>query len=154
MALNFLQAFVYIVMKCITTTQYFLMLDGSPQNLIAAKWGVRQGDPISPLTFVFGMEYLSRILNMVGTTKEFKYHPRCKAIKLNHLCFADDLMLLCKGDLPSMQVLQHDLNNFSESSGLSPNSTKSALYLVGIPDMVKIQMTRGLNFPLSSIPFK
>ena len=43
------------------------------------------------------MEYLSRILTVPNGHEHFKFHPRCKDLKLNHLCFADDLMLFCKG---------------------------------------------------------
>ncbi|XP_057535390.1 uncharacterized protein LOC130813571 [Amaranthus tricolor] len=49
------------------------------------------------------MEYLSRSLkSIVGT---FGFHPRCKSINLIHLCFADDLMIFCKGGLSFVRVI-------------------------------------------------
>lgn len=51
------------------------------------------------LLFVISMEYLSRILRNIGNLPEFHYHPRCKSLKLTHLCFADNLIMCCKGDL-------------------------------------------------------
>ena len=29
----------------------------------------------------------------------FSYHPKCKKVKLTHLCFADDLLIFAKGNL-------------------------------------------------------
>lgn len=62
-------------MTCITSTSYVLLINGSPTNSFAAKRGLRQGDPLSLLIFVIGMEYMSRSLkNVVGT---FGFHPKC-----------------------------------------------------------------------------
>jgi hypothetical protein len=39
------------------------------------------------------MEVLSRLLAVIDfDVDQFKFHPKCKSIKLNHLCFADDLL--------------------------------------------------------------
>ena len=120
-ALNFPPQFVKIVMACITSTQYALLINGSPSKVFKAKKGLRQGDPLSALLFVIGMEYLSRSLLCLMLNPQFKPHPRCRQLKLNHLCFADDLMLLCKGDLTSIKLLCHTLEGFAQTSDLCPN---------------------------------
>ncbi|XP_057526473.1 uncharacterized protein LOC130805706 [Amaranthus tricolor] len=91
--LNFPPQVIKIIMVCITSTQYSLMVDGSPSNIFKPKRGLQQGDPLSSLLYVIGMEYLSRILMEAGGNQQFRFHLRCKGLKLNHLCFADDLML-------------------------------------------------------------
>ena len=62
LALNFPTHFVKIVMICITSTQYSLLVNGSPFDIFHPKKGLRQGDPLSLLLFVIGIEYLSRLL--------------------------------------------------------------------------------------------
>ena len=76
-ALNFLRKFTEIVMAYVTSTRYSLVINGSPLTIFQAKRGVRQRDPMSPLLFVIGMEYLLRTLNLASEEPKFKFHPRC-----------------------------------------------------------------------------
>lgn len=46
----------------------------------------------------------------------FSFHPRCHAIELNHLVFAHDVILRCKGDFPSTYLMLQALILFSDSS--------------------------------------
>lgn len=87
-------------------------MNGCPFDVFMPKRGLRQGHPMSPLLFVLGMEYLSRMLDVVGTQNLFKFHPRCRKIKLTHICFADDLMLFSKGDPHSISLLCQCLDGF------------------------------------------
>ncbi|XP_062112580.1 uncharacterized protein LOC133823744 [Humulus lupulus] len=82
-ALNFPKKFVDLIMDCITTPQFSFSINGALHGYIHARRGLRQGDPISPLFFVIGMECLSRILSKVSKEADFKFHPRCKRLQAN-----------------------------------------------------------------------
>ena len=129
--LNFPRRFIKIVMSCVTSTQYSLMINGSPMESFKAKRGVRQGNPMSPLLFVIGMEYLSRILKVVRETEGFSFHPRCLRMKLNHLVFVDDLMLFCKGDMKSIMILKQEWKPFRQVRVYAPITPNQRYTLPG-----------------------
>ena len=151
-ALNFPHKFIKIIMVCITSTSYVLMINRSPTNFFAAKRGLRQGDPLSPLLFLIGMEYLSRSLkSIVGT---FSFLPICKTIKLTHLCFADDLMIFCTKDLSLVRIICECFKGFSNTSGLYANTNKSIIDLVGVDNAIKEDIRSISHFALGIPSFK
>ncbi|XP_062114229.1 uncharacterized protein LOC133825280 [Humulus lupulus] len=141
-------------MACVTTPKFSLLLNGSLHGFFASKRGLRQGDPISPLLFVLGLEYLSRIMSKVGSLPGFKYHTKCSNLKLNHLCFADDLLIFCNGDFVSIMLMLRGLKLFSSSSGLLPNAEKTAIYCHGISDTVVERVLAASGFTRSYLPFR
>lgn len=74
------------------------------------------------------MEYFTRIMQWVATLDGFAFHTKSKELKLNHLCFADDVLLFCKGEYSSIMLMLRGLQTFSEASGLSINAGKSNVY--------------------------
>ncbi|XP_062079946.1 uncharacterized protein LOC133784674 [Humulus lupulus] len=153
-AFDFPQSFSDLIMACVTTPMFSLLLNGSLQGFFASKRGLRQGDPISPLLFVLGLEYLSRIMCKVGSLPGFKYHNKCSNLKLNHLCFADDLIIFCNGDFVSIMLMLRGLKLFSSSSGLLPNSEKTAIYCHGMSDAVVDRVLEASGFSRSHLPFR
>lgn len=101
-ALKFPQKLIQLVIVCVRTPSFSLAINGGVEGFFQGRKGLRQGDPMLPLLFVICMDYLSRILKQIGENRKFKFHHKCKSLKLNHLVFADDLILFCKGDKDSI----------------------------------------------------
>uniref|UniRef100_A0A803PSJ0 Reverse transcriptase n=1 Tax=Cannabis sativa TaxID=3483 RepID=A0A803PSJ0_CANSA len=101
-----------------------------------------------------GMEYLSRFFTKVGEWPGFKFHDICAFLKLNHMCFADDLLVFCNGDFISVMLLLKGLKLFSTSSGLLPNEQKTAIYCSGMPESEVSRILEASNFTRSSLPFR
>ncbi|XP_058776555.1 uncharacterized protein LOC131650866 [Vicia villosa] len=85
--------FVSWIMCMLTTVSYRFNVNGEYTDLLQARRGLRQGDPISPLLFVILMEYLNRTMVNMQRRKEFKHHSKCKRLAITHLSFADDALL-------------------------------------------------------------
>ncbi|XP_074315440.1 uncharacterized protein LOC141651639 [Silene latifolia] len=116
-SLNFPDQFVHWIMGCISSTWFTLKINGSNVGFFKGAGGLRQGDPLSPYLFVLGMEILSRYLRPICSLHYVTYHPKCARIKLNHLIFADDLMIFVRGDVPSVKAVAHTLDLFGSISG-------------------------------------
>ncbi|XP_074300468.1 uncharacterized protein LOC141631739 [Silene latifolia] len=153
-AMRFPQNFVKLVMVCITTPSYSLAINGSSFGFFKGRRGLRQGDPLSPLIFTLCMEYLSRILGVVANQDGFRYHPMCGHIKLNHLLFADDLLLFCKGTEAAIMWMLRGFATFSASSGLCLNNEKTDIYFNGVPGYVIDNIIQIYGFKRGTLPFK
>ncbi|XP_062104088.1 uncharacterized protein LOC133815248 [Humulus lupulus] len=146
--------FIKWIMICLTDTSYSLMMKGRLQGSFAGRKGLRQGDPISPLLFVLVMEYLTRLLNQVAQHREFHFHPLCKNLHLVNLCFADDLILFCKGNFRSLNLLMDGFLRFSQSSGMSANLNKSHIYFGGVAADVKNNILSSILIEEGHFPLK
>ncbi|XP_062096245.1 uncharacterized protein LOC133802030 [Humulus lupulus] len=116
MALRFPMKFIELVMSCVTTPRFSFMINGAQNGYLHSNRGLRQGDLMSPLLFVIGLEYLSRILVKVAQQTDFKFHPRCESLKLTHLCLADDLLLFSKGDFKAIHLMLRGFQFFRIAS--------------------------------------
>ncbi|XP_062086229.1 uncharacterized protein LOC133792343 [Humulus lupulus] len=153
-ALRFPSRFIRCIVVCLRGTSYCLLMNGRIQGCFQGGKGLRQGDPISPMLFVIVMDYLTHLLLKASKEKDFRFHPLCKSLNLISLCFADDLLLVCKANKNYVQIIQRTFEVFSSSSGLVINNYKSRIYFGGVSDPVKdsllklSQLAEGV-FPLT-----
>ncbi|KAL0292946.1 UNVERIFIED_CONTAM: putative ribonuclease H protein [Sesamum angustifolium] len=58
----------------------------------------------------------------------FSFHWRCKELGLFQLCFADDLLLFCKADVASVQVLDTGCTSSPNCPGYMPTHKRVSLF--------------------------
>lgn len=101
------------------------MVNGQSSDRFRPHCGLRQGDPLSPLLFLFCMDILSRMMSLqedLGNFKGLRLSRRSPSI--SHLFFADDAMLFFKIDNQSCQCLVDTLSRFCAISGQRLNLGK------------------------------
>ncbi|XP_050215029.1 uncharacterized protein LOC126666115 [Mercurialis annua] len=111
--LNFPYKFISLVMSCIRTSIFSIMINGDYVGYFRGGKGLRS---------------LSR---NTKPHSNFVFHKSFKVIKLNHLCFADDLFIFSGDDDNSIRIIKESISLFSETSGLLPELSKSSVYFNG-----------------------
>lgn len=92
------------------------------------------------------MEVLTCLLREKSLLPDFHFHWRCGNTKLINLCFADDLMIFCKGDLTSVNHIHDALIEFQDLSGLSPSPGKSSIFFSRVNNSTKMAILNALEF--------
>ncbi|KAK3204761.1 hypothetical protein Dsin_018807 [Dipteronia sinensis] len=129
------------IKACLTTPKFYISFNGELASFFSGKMGFRQGDPMSLYLFVIAMEVLSKILTKrITDSPSFKFHWKCDKIKLSHICFTDDLIMLCHGSPSSALVLKAALDEFSLLFGLFANQAKSNIFTLGLSSTTNQQL--------------
>ncbi|XP_074271256.1 uncharacterized protein LOC141595185 [Silene latifolia] len=139
-AMDFPEMFTSRVMECVYTPTFSISLNGGTFGFFKGRRGLRQGEPMSPLLFTLCMDYLSRIICVAQEIQSYKYHSLCKKSKLSHMCFAYDLLLVCHGNLTSVDILINSFEVFSKASGLKMNVWKSNVYVNGVDSALQAKI--------------
>lgn len=90
----------------------------------------------------------------IGKQDQIRFHPRCQSLKLNHLCFADDLILFCKGDYASVLMMLQGLRLFADSTGLVASPQKSAIFGCGMTNQDMQRLVDCSSFKQDTLPFR
>lgn len=103
--------FVNLIMRCISSVSYQILINGQPSESFTPEKGLWQGDPISPYLFILCLDVLCGLLSK--DVEERKIHGIKVAIKspqISHLLFAYDSLLFARANLwrfsPSTRRLQ------------------------------------------------
>ncbi|XP_058189339.1 uncharacterized protein LOC131306925 [Rhododendron vialii] len=130
-AMEFPATFIGWVRACVTSPMFSIMINGGLVGYFPGARGLRQGDPISPYLFLLVMEAFSSLLTWNIGQGEFTFHPKCQALGISHVIFADDLFLLSGAQEGSLQII---LSTLREFHGFSGTTKLSFSVLMGIPE--------------------
>ena len=133
-----------LIMSCVTSASFSVLVNGRSCGFFKAGWGLRQGCLLSPYLFILTSEMLSRLFisykssGLYSGIKINRYAP-----SISHLMFADDLFLFGKGTDEAVVVVKEILDKYARWSGQCINFHKSSIYFSKTVD----QLSR-LLFPL------
>ena len=136
--------------RCITTTSFSVLINGSLEGFFKISRGLRQGDPLSPYPFVLDMEVFSIMMDKAaqeGLMSGYKIVNReGEEVQITHLLFANDALVFCKDSKDQMAYLNRILLWFEAFSGLKINPDKSSMLAMGnVDDIEGLAMELGCS---------
>jgi len=137
------------VAKILSSGKTAVMLNGVPGHWINCRRGLRQGDPLSPYLFIIVADVLQRLIKRAASHGEL-LHPIDPTLPCPSLQYADDTLILTKGDVPSMVALKWILDDFSAATGLAINFHKSTCVPMHIDDASAVKMASVLGCAIST----
>jgi hypothetical protein len=136
--MGFGQRWCQWIKTCVSTVQFSVLVNGSPEGFFGNSRGLRQGNPLSPLLFLLIMEVLSKMFRKskeVGLIQGFKVGVLGGSeVRISHLLFADDTIVFCDAVLEQVMQIRKVLSCFEAVTGLKVNLSKREMVPVGVLD--------------------
>ena len=126
--LGFCEIWINIVMNCVSSVSYSIILNGATTNSFCPERGLRQGDPFSPYLFILCAKTLSTLLYQAEARNHIHGYQAARLVpSVFHLFSADDSILFCRANERKALELKNILHIYEKSSGQKINLEKSEL---------------------------
>jgi hypothetical protein len=127
--IGFASRWVQMIMTCVRTVSFSVLVNGIPYGKITPTRGIRQGDPLSPYLFILCAEGLSNLLYKAKLHKRITGLPVTRGgTRLNHLFFADDSLLFCRATIFEWIHIQEVLEIYEMASRQKLNRDKTSIF--------------------------
>ena len=127
--MGFAKKWVNLIMLCISSVSYSVIINGEACGNITPSRGIRQGDPLSPYLFLLCAESFSALIHKAARDNQISGMSIGRGCPIiTHLFFADDSLLFCKAKDQECQTLVDILNSYEATSGQKINTDKSSVF--------------------------
>jgi hypothetical protein len=127
--MEFPEIWINLIMGCVKSVSYSIIVNGQPVGNIKPSRGIRQGDPLSPYLFLLCAEALSAMLTRAEKKGVLTGVPTSKkGPTLSHFFFADDSLIFCKANSVEWRRLTKILDKYEAASGQKLNKEKTSIF--------------------------
>ena len=127
--MGFANEWIELIMMCVSTVTYIVLVNGKEVGPIVLGRGLRQGDPLSPYLFILCAEGLSSLIEAIENRGEIH---GCKVSRgtpiISHLLFTDDSLLLFRATGVESSSIRRVLLTYEMISGQAVNFQKSSIF--------------------------
>ena len=147
--MGFNERWIKIVVECVKTISYSILVNGEPCGMIHPTKRIRQGDPLSPFLFLLCIEGLNGLIKNAEIHGDIHSFSICKKdSKLTYMLFKDDSLLFCRATMEECEKVLAILKMYEEASGQKVNRSKTYLFFSkSIPAEVKHGIKVALGVP-------
>ena len=144
--LGFNEQWITLMMICVKSVSYSVLVNGEPKGMIRPSRGIFQGDPLSRFLFLLCTEGLHSLISKAaneGSIHGFGLSRRSP--KLTHLLFADDSLLFCRSSKSECQKILQILESYESMSGQKLNRGKTSIFFSkSTTEIVKAEIKEAL----------
>ena len=127
--LGFQERWISLMMMCVNSVSYSVLVNGEPKGRIFPTRGLRQRDPISSYLFLLCAEGLSAMLRQVECGGIPRGISVCRQAPLvSHLLFADDCIVFCNASKEEGDRVTKILETYEKELGQKLNREKTSLF--------------------------
>ncbi|XP_015064939.1 uncharacterized protein LOC107010215 [Solanum pennellii] len=124
--MGFSELFIDKMWRIMSNNWYSIVINGKRHGFFQSTRGLKQGDSLSPALFILGAEVLSRQLNLLHHNQLYKgFHMERKGPQINHLSFADDIIIFSSTDNRSLHLIMKTIEEYENVSDQKVNQEKS-----------------------------
>ena len=143
-----------IIMGCVSSVQFDVLVNGQPSHKFRPSRGLRQGDPLSPYLFILIGEVLSRMI------QEAVDHNLLEGVRfgvpgpiISHMFFVDDTLLFLRANGKNCRNIIQLLDLYCEVSGQKVNLNKSSVFFgANVPDETSLHLGNILGMKVVDNP--
>nr|XP_016446298.1 PREDICTED: uncharacterized protein LOC107771452 [Nicotiana tabacum] len=143
--MGFTERLIGIDFGLVSNNWYSILINGQAHGFFKSSRGVKQGDHVSPTLFILAAEAFYSNLYFCGFGMP-KWNP-----KINHLTYADDMIIFSSSDETSLMLIMQVLNAYEAASGQLINKTKSAVYLHHLTHMEVFSKDFGIDETIQNV---
>ncbi|KAH9769616.1 reverse transcriptase domain-containing protein [Citrus sinensis] len=126
--LGFSANWVNLIMNCISTASFSVLINGEAKGLIYPQRGLRQGCPLSPYLFIICAEVFSNLLMQAEKQKLIQGLKFSRNLSISHLLFADDSLVFSRASSVDCRHLKKIFEVYAAASGQIFNFEKSSIF--------------------------
>lgn len=120
---------VRIIMSCLKSMSYSMLLNGQLVANIKPSRGLQQGDPLSPYLFLLCVMGLQSLIHQVEVDGNIQGVAICRNDpRVSHLFFTDDSVLFCRASMEKCQKMLDILEVYERGSRQKINREKTNIF--------------------------
>ena len=120
---------VALMIDCMTTVSYSILISGEPSDIIRPNRGIRQGDSLSPYLFLLCIKGFHSLINQASTLGRFRGISICRSgSRPIHLYFVDDSLFFCSASVQECHYIYGLLKTYEEASRQQLNREKTTIF--------------------------
>ena len=108
-------------MRCVQSTSFAVLINGSPSNFFRASRGLIQGCPLSLFLFLLIVDALSIIIEHAKREGSFKGVLVTNSEELSHILFVDVMVMMGEGTWENIKEVEQMLDLYKKATRMHVN---------------------------------